>query len=173
MNVRLIPVTLTLFATALFAQGPHMRGMGMHGGMFGPDAAGKTDQVQSYLKLTDAQIQSLQQIRTAQAAAMKPLFDQMEPLHSALHSQMGSSSADPAAIGKAVLSMQSLHRQMKTMEASYRNQALAVLTAEQKTQLTALQNAASLMPAIHQAMSLNLLTPPEHDGGPGGPEAEQ
>jgi len=44
-----------------------------------------------------------------------------------------------------------------------------VLTPDQKTKLAALQSAAALIPAIHQAAGLNLLTPPE--GSEGGPHA--
>jgi len=67
-----------------------------------------------------------------------------------------------------VIGIQALEQQAAPIRASYQQQALAVLTATQKTQLAALQSAAALMPAIHEATELNLLARPE--GGPGGPE---
>ena len=148
MNFRLISVTLA--ATALFAQapgGPRMHGM---------SAQGKTTHVQSYLNLTDAQITSLQQLRQSEMAALKPIFQQIGPLRQSLRTQEQSSSADATAIGKLVLSIQSLEQQ-----------ALGVLTPAQKTQLTALQSAAALFPTVHEAAGLNLLTPPKGSEGPG------
>jgi len=160
MNLRFISITLA--ATAALAQGPggpHMRGMG------GP---AKTTAVQTYLNLTDAQVTSLQQLRTAEAAALKPIFQQIGPLRQSLRSQEQSSGADATAVGKLVLNIQSLEQQAAPIRASYQQQALAVLTAAQKTQLAALESAAALMPAIHEAAGLNLLTPPEGSEGPGG-----
>ena len=158
MNLKLI--TITLAATALFAQppgGPRMHGM---------SGRAKTTAVESYLSLTDAQVASLQQLRQAESEALKPIFQQIGPLRQSLRSQSQGSSADATAVGKLVLSIQALEQQAAPIRASYQ-QALAVLTATQKTQLAALQSAAALMPAIHEAAELHLLTPPE--GGPGGP----
>jgi len=136
--------------------------------------AAKTDKVQSYLNLTDAQIQSLQQLRQSERAALKPILQQMEPLRESMHTQMRSGGADATAIGKAMLSMRSLEQQAEPIRSSFQQQALAILTADQKTKLAALESAASLMPAIHQATGLNLLSPPKGEfGGPGpGPEPE-
>ena len=161
MNVRFIVITLA--ASALFAQGPG--GPRMHG-MSEPL---KTKAVQSYLSLTDAQISSLQQLRQSEMAALKPIYDQMRPLHQSLRTQEGGANADATAVGKTVLSMKALEEQAAPIRASFQQQALAVLTAAQKTQLAALQSAAALMPAIHEAGALNLLTRPEGHGG-FGPE---
>lgn len=160
MNFRLVIIALA--ATALFAQGPG--GPRMHR-MSEP---ARTTEVQSYLNLTDAQISNLQQLRQSERAALKPIFQQMRPLHESLRTQKQSGSADPTAVGKLVLSIQSLEQQAAPIRASFQQQALNVLTADQKTKLTALQNAAALMPAIHEATALNLLTPPKGPGGPGG-----
>lgn len=160
MNFRL--VTTVLATTAVFAQGPgHFRG---HAGA----AQGKTTAVESYLNLTAAQVSSLQQLRQSEMAALKPIFQQIGPLRQSLRTEEQSSSADAAAIGKLVLSIQSLEQQAAPIHSSYQQQALAVLSAAQKTQLAALQSAAELMPAIHEAMGLNLLAPPKGSEGPGG-----
>jgi Spy/CpxP family protein refolding chaperone len=160
MNIRLIVITLA--ASALFAQGPG--GPRMHR----MSEQAKTTEVQSYLNLTDAQISSLQQLRQSERAALKPIFQQMGPLHESLRTQSQSGGADPTAVGKLVLSIQNLEQQAAPIRSSFQQQALAVLTADQKTKLTALQNAAALMPTIHEATALNLLTPPKGSGGPGG-----
>lgn len=168
MTWRFLPI-LSL-AAALFAQGPGPgghRGFGAHG-MDAPE----TDKVQSYLGLTDAQIQSLQQLRQSERAALKPIMQQIEPLRQSMHSQMQASGADAAAVGKLMLSIQTLEQQAAPIRSSFQQQALAVLTADQKTKLAALENAANLMPAVHEATGLNLLTPPKGSFGPGGPGPE-
>lgn len=159
MNFRLVSIALA--ASIAFAQppgGPHRRAMG----------ASKTTAVQSYLNLTDAQIASLQQLRQSEHAALKPIFEQAGPLRDSIRAQEQSGSADPTAVGKAVLGMRSLQQQAAPIHASFQQQALAVLTPAQKTQLAALQSAAALMPAIHEATDLNLLTRPEGPEGSGG-----
>jgi periplasmic protein CpxP/Spy len=164
MNFRLIVITLA--ASALFAQGPG--GPRMH--RMSPQA--KTTEVQSYLNLTDAQISTLQQLRQSEMAALKPIFQQIGPMRQSLRSQAQSSSADATAVGKLVLSIQSLEQQAAPIRSSFQQQALNVLTADQKTKLAALQSAAALMPTIHEATALNLLTPPKGSEGPGGFGAE-
>ena len=99
-------------------------------------------------------------------AALKPIFQQMSPLRESLRTQEQSSGADATAVGKLVLSIQGLEQQAAPIRASFQQQALAVLTADQKTKLAGLESAAALMPAIHEATALNLLTPPKGpDGG--------
>ncbi len=158
MNLRFLP--LMILAASLFAQGP--------GGPRHITIQAKTDQVQSYLSLTDAQIQSLQQLRQSEMTALNPVMDQIAPLRQSLQTQLQSGSADAAAVGKLVLNIQALEQQVTTARNSFRDQALALITADQKTKLADLQSAADLMPTIQQAMSLNLLSPPKGlEGAPG------
>jgi len=160
MTLRLIPITL--LAAALYAQGPggppRMHGM-----------AEKTTAIQSYLNLTAAQITSLQQLKQAERTALKPIFEQMGPIHESLRSEEQSASPNATNVGNYMLQIKALEQQAAPIRASYQQQALAVLTAAQRTQLAALQSAAALIPAIHEASGLNLLTPPEGpDGAPEG-----
>ena len=127
-------IPVTFATVALFAQGPGPGGPRMH--------AQSTTHIQSYLNLTDAQISSLHELGQSERAALKPIFEQ------------AAASKDFA----------SLRQQAAPIRASFQQQAQAVLTPAQKTQLAALENAASLMPAMHEAGALNLLAPK----GPGG-----
>jgi Spy/CpxP family protein refolding chaperone len=164
MKFRLISIVV-LAAAAMCAQGPGgFRGRAM-------SAPAKTAAVQSYLNLTDAQISTLQQLRQAEMAALKPIYQQSGPLRQSLRTAEQGSSADAAEVGKLVLSIRGLEQQAAPIRASYQQQALAVLTPAQKTQLAALQSAAALMPAIHEAGALNLMTPPAGSEG-GGSETE-
>ena len=165
MNLRFLP--FLALATALIAQGPggprSMHRMGI----------AKTDQVKSYLNLTDAQVTSLQQLRESEMTALKPVFEQMGTLRQSLHTQIQGTSSDATAAGKLLVSMQSLQQQVTTTRANFQQQALGVLTADQKTKLAALETAASLMSAVHEATALNLLAPAKGaGGGPGGPALE-
>jgi Spy/CpxP family protein refolding chaperone len=160
MKFRLIGIALA--ASALFAQppgGPRMHRMA---------AQAKTTEVQTYLNLTDAQISTLQQLRQSEMAALKPIFQQIGPLRQSLRTQEQNSSADATAIGKLVLNIQNLAKQAAPIRASFQQQGLAVLTADQKTKLAALESAAALLPTIHEAAALNLLTLPKRSEGPGG-----
>lgn len=160
MNLRFIPIALV--AAVVLAQppgGPRMHRMA---------AQGKAGAAQSYLNLTDAQVTSLKQLRQSEMTALKPIFQQIQPLRQSLRTQEQSSGADATAVGKLVLEIQALEQQVTPIRQSYQQQALAVLTPQQKTQLAALQSAAALIPAIHEAMGLNLLTPPEGEEGHGG-----
>jgi len=92
MKFRLIGITLA--ASALFAQapgGPRMHRLA---------TPAKTAEVQSYLNLTDAQISTLQQLRQSEMAALKPIFQQIEPLRASIRTQAQSSTADASAVGK-------------------------------------------------------------------------
>jgi len=160
MNFRLI--TFALAAVTLFAQGPGEPRMHR---MATPP---KTTEVQSYLNLTDAQIATLQQLRESERAALKPIFQQVRPLRQSLRELRQSADPDATAVGKLVLSIQTLQQQAAPIRSSFQQQAQAVLTADQKTRLAALQTAAGLMPAIHEATALNLLSPPKGMAGPDG-----
>ena len=124
------------------------------------------DAVKSYLGLTDAQIQSLLQIQQQERSAQQSTMAQLQQLHQSLQALVSAGGADPAAVGKIVLQAAALHQQMKQTASGFVTRAAGVLTADQQTRLAALQSAAKLQPAIHQAMELSLITPP--DGGPGG-----
>src|ERR1700722_10222678 len=103
MNWRLIPITMIALA-ALLAQHP-----GGHGprGM-----ATKTDQVQSYLNLTDTQIQALKQLHESEMAAIKPIMQQIGPLHQSLRTEVQGTSTDAATAGKLLLNIKSLQQQI-------------------------------------------------------------
>lgn len=160
MKFRLIAITLATGAL-MFAQPPG--GLRMHR----MSALATTTEVQSYLNLTDAQISTLKQLRQSEMTALQPIFDQIAPLRQSLREQEQSSTADSAAIAKLVTSIQALEQQATPIRASFQQQAQAVLTADQKTKLAALESAAALLPAIHEASALNLMTPPK-GFGPGG-----
>ena len=146
-----------------FAQGP---GMGP-----GPRAAAgqpPANALKTYLSLTDAQVQSFKQIAQQTRTTVQPLMQQISTKSKALQDLRRQGSSDTTALGNLVVEIDGLHKQVADARASALTQVQALLTADQKTKLTALEAAAQLMPAIHEAAALGLIQAPAGGGGMGG-----
>jgi Spy/CpxP family protein refolding chaperone len=157
-------VVMAVMAAA-FAQSPGGPGMlggpGMPEGMaaFGLPAAPTFDAVQAYLGLTDTQIASLLAVRKAAADSVKTLVDQIRTKEQALRSALDQGVTDANAVGKAVLEIESLRKQVQsTMKAAY-TEAVNLLTTDQRTKLAKLEEAAKLRDEIRQAGALGLWEP--------------
>ncbi len=108
-----------------------------------------------YFALTEDQLQKLEQIHQSEREALEPLMNKVR-------------QAEPETPETEQLRMQ-----LEAKRKPFRQQAVAVLTPEQKTKLAALVAAAELSPAIHESAMLNLMQPPARPmRGPGGPPAE-
>lgn len=126
-----------------------------------------TADVQAFLSLTDAQVQSLQQLRQTQRTTVQPLMQQLMTKQQSLQNQLAS-GASAATLGTLLQDIEALQKQIQQAQTTYQAQALNLLTADQKTKLQALQDAAKLQPAIREATSLGLMSPPAGQGGRGG-----
>jgi hypothetical protein len=85
---------------------------------------------------------------------------------------MAKGTTDAAAVGRLMLEMAALRKQVEQTQSAVRTQVLAQLTPVQTGKLKTLEEAAKLQPAIHGAAALGLLAPPEGRGpgmmmGPG------
>jgi Spy/CpxP family protein refolding chaperone len=121
--------------------------------------------VTTFLGLSDTLVTQLVQLRQQERTALRPILQQMRTQQQALRTALQAN--DSTAASAAMAAIKSLQDQVKSTNASYRSQALALLTPDQQTKLQTLQKAAQLLPAIRQAGALNLLDAP--GGGPGGP----
>ncbi len=121
--------------------------------------------LKTYLNLSDAQVQQLQQVPLQNRTAPSRVLQQLRPKQQAEDTLLASSAPDLTAVGNAYLAVENLRQQMKQSRDGAHQSALAVLTAAQQAQLQALSDAEKLLPAIGQASALGLLTPPA--GGPG------
>lgn len=157
MTIRMI--ALVALAAAVFAQGPAGRAF-----LPGPAQPG-TDELKAYLALTDSQIQGLQQLQQQAATALQSIHQEIQQKQSTLQEQLSKGSTDAAALGKLLLDIDSLKKRATQTEESFRNQALATLTAAQKTKLKTLEDAEKLQPAIGQAVGLQLLAPLQPPAG--------
>ncbi len=127
----------------------------------GPDA------LKSYLGLQDSQIESLRQLRQQHAQATQSMLAELAAKQQALREQLDRGSTDAAALGKALLEIESLRKRLTDASQALRTQAVGVLTGDQRAKLEALEQARKLEPAIRQAEALGLLAPLAPDLWPG------
>lgn len=139
-----------------------------------PPAGGPTRTAPTYtelktaLGLTDAQVTQLTGIQTAKRTASQTIMQQIATLQQTLQTQLKATPPNAQQIGQTMIQIQTLQGQITGQNATYNTQALAVLSADQKTKLATLQNALTLQPAISQALSLDLLAHPQgQTAGPG------
>jgi Spy/CpxP family protein refolding chaperone len=127
------------------------------------------DQVKTYLSLTDQQVQQLQQLITSERQANQTRQQEIQTKQTQLQQLLTANSNDAAALGRLLIDIQALRRQVETTHTNFQTQAVALLNDAQKTKLKALDDASKLAPTIGQAVSLNLLTParPPNAGAPG------
>jgi len=116
--------------------------------------------VKTYLGLTDAQVTQLTNLYNTRQQSVRSLWEQVSQKQRALDQLLESGSQDASAAGALVIAMANLRRQIEAGDGPYRDSALAVLTADQKTKLQGLDAARKLQTTIYEAMSLGLL-----DGG--------
>ncbi|MCX6623049.1 MAG: Spy/CpxP family protein refolding chaperone, partial [Acidobacteria bacterium] len=130
-------------------------------------------ELKAYLNLTDGQIQQLQDLRKQAQDSLQSVETQLQTKEQALKDTLDKGTADAAAVGKIVLEIHALRTQLqKAMDTAHQS-ALNLLTADQKTKLKTLEDAAKLGDEIEQAGGLGLMTAPGggpgRPGGPGGP----
>ncbi len=128
-----------------------------------PQAPDVSD-LKTFLGLTDTQVTQLRELRQQERQALRSVVQQVAEKHRALREALQAGSTDATALGRLLVDIQNLRRQIQTTDESFRSQALALLRADQKAKLAQLEAAAKLAPAIRQATALNLLAPPAGAG---------
>lgn len=130
------------------------------------------DAVKQALNLTDAQVTQLQQLQQSARTAAQPVVAQIRTRQQALDQAMRQTTPDPLTVGRLMVEIKGLQEQIRLNDEKFHAQAVALLTADQKTKLKTLEDAAKLQPAIGQAVGLNLIQPPPDAPGlraPAGP----
>lgn len=124
---------VTLTASLAFAA-PHGRGMGgkrgRHGQEFGERMAAK-------LNLTDAQKQQIRDVQTSFREKNKAIFESAHALRKELRE--AKNAGDTAKLESLKPAMETQRAQMKQLHDAQRQQILALLTPEQRTQWEALK----------------------------------
>lgn len=149
--------------------GPGPGGFGPGGGMFagdGPGAGAHLTALKDYLALTDDQVTQLKELRkTNFETNVKPIVEQLRTKGKELHDLLQTSNPDPAKVGQLTVEIKALRDQIKAQRADLDKKAAAILTPAQVAKLADLEKAATLLPAMHQAMAVGLIDPPEGMGG--------
>lgn len=119
------------------------------------------DEVKQQLGLSDAQLQQLRDIMAQRDRATQATYEQLRAKQTELDNLLNAGSTDAARIGQLMIDINTIRRRLPTQPSDqYRQQALAVLTAEQRTKLAVLDQALKLSQPAYQAVTLNLIDPP-------------
>ncbi len=123
--------------------------------------------LKAYLGLTDDQLMQMRkageeahQSANEKVRAMQP---QLEQKRMTVQQLLGGKNPDPTMLGKAVLELRAVEKQIAEVHDGARKSALAVLTPEQRTKFKAIEDAALLPEATRDAIRMGLTM-----GSPGG-----
>lgn len=117
-------------------------------------------QLKQYLNLSDAQMTGLQQVQTQRRQAESLFYQQINERQRQLNALLQAGSNDAASIGRLMVEINNLRRQLPLPTAQYRAAALAVLTDAQKAKLPALAEALRLQQPANEATWYDLIDRP-------------
>jgi Spy/CpxP family protein refolding chaperone len=134
------------------AQGPAAPGPAM------PGSDGQA--LRAYLNLSDAQMQEIrkagEQARRQAQEKTRALEPQIREKHAALDATLAK-GGDAATVGKLVLEIRALEKQMRDSHRAARDSFVNSLTPEQKTRFKAVEDAALLPQAARDAVRMGLV----------------
>ena len=110
-----------------------------------------------YLGLSPTQLQALQDVQKSRTAADQATYKQINDKQMTINNLIAAGSNDALMIGQLTIDISNLRKQLLTSGAPFRDQALAVLTPDQKNKLPGLTSALQLQPAAYQAIGFNLI----------------
>ena len=117
--------------------------------------------VAGFLGFTDAQGTKFGQLLGALQTSVGPLQQQMVVQQKALESVLSADQPDPAAVGRLVLTVRALQKQVGQAFQSYHDGFLAMLTQDQREKTQAVMGAAQLLPAVRAFAEVHLIDPPQ------------
>ena len=117
--------------------------------------------VAGFLGFTDAQGARFGQLLGALQASVGPLQQQMMVQQKALESALSADQPDPASVGKLVLQIRALQKQVGQAFQAYHEGFLAMLTQDQKERTQAVVGAAQLLPPVKAFAEVPLIEPPQ------------
>ena len=117
--------------------------------------------LKSVVNLTDEQIAQLRKFQQDRMTAAQALYQQIGQKQNVLNQMLEAGSSDATTLGNLMIDISILRKQTSPgNSASIHEQALGVLTDDQKSKLQGLQDSLKLREAGDQALSLNLLEMP-------------
>ncbi|HYZ84546.1 MAG TPA: periplasmic heavy metal sensor [Bryobacteraceae bacterium] len=133
-----------------------------------PNAQPRTpEELKAALGLSDSQITSLQGLQEQKATANRTTFETIRARQQTLETTLAQTNPDPTALGQLLVEIKTLRAQIQANDDRFRQQALALLTADQRTKLAPLESASKLQAAVGQAIAYGLLDAPARPQGVG------
>jgi Spy/CpxP family protein refolding chaperone len=157
MKLRNTVLALMAGASLICAQEPNT---GQTSTLIFPPPVQAFDEVKQHLGLSDAQLQQLRDIMAERDKATQAIYEQLRVKQTELDTLLNGGSTDAARVGQLMIDINRIRRQLPLPSDQYRQRALAVLTPDQRTKLTPLDQAMKLATPAHQAVTLNLIDPP-------------
>ena len=117
--------------------------------------------VAGFLGFSDSQGTKFGQLLGALQTTVGALQQQIVPRQQALERVLSADQPDPAAVGRLVLEIRAIQKQVGQALQSYHENFLALLTQEQKEKTQAVVGAAQLLPAVKAFAQVRLLDPPQ------------
>ena len=118
------------------------------------------DELRQYLVLSDAQLSTLEQIMRNRSQAEQQIYLQISEKERQMYTLLQQGSNDAGTIGRLMVEINNLRRQLPLSGGTYRTQALAAINDAQKAKVAALVEALKLQSPAWQAVQLNLMDNP-------------
>lgn len=122
------------------------------------------EELKSFLNLSDTQLMALQQVMQSKSDAENAIYRSIHEKNETLNNLLNSHAPDAFQVGRLTLEIRDLQKKVPLTGEPYRTNALNVLTAAQKQKLPALTQALQTATPAYQAVSLNLIDPPQRPG---------
>jgi hypothetical protein len=119
------------------------------------------DAVRQYLVLSESQVTQLKQLQESRQQADQAVFEQIMQRQRQVDQLLAAGSTDAATIGRLMVEINGLRKQIPNSGRAYRPQALAVLTEQQKARLPQLEEALRTQRPAGEAVALNLIDYPD------------
>jgi len=122
-------------------------------------------QLKEYLALSDDQVNRINSVREQVSLQQQPKIVRQGVLYSEISIESAKPVPDPAVLGPRYAELEQIRRALDTLQKGLVSQSQAILGADQKTKLLALQQALALYSTACDAVGQNLLTPPAVPSG--------
>lgn len=125
-----------------------------------PRVPQRWDEIRQYLALSETQVAALEEVMRNRSQAEQQIHQQIAEKERQMYGLLQQGSNDASTIGRLMVDINNLRRQLPLNGAPYRTQALAALNDPQKAKLAPLVEAVKLQPSAWQAIQLNLIDNP-------------
>jgi plasmid stabilization system protein ParE len=130
---------------------------GLFAGAAGAQPQPRVDAVKQYLSLSDTQVQALVNNREMGHKEAQPIADQIKTKARTLADHRRNGTGDAQTLGQLMVEIREQRKTLQPLLARVHDQALAILTPDQRAKLTALLDSQGRRPELRQAARLGLL----------------